>query len=263
MGSFRTRDQTHVSYIGMWILYHWTSSQKSIPGPLTVKFLCFCKPLFPGKWNERFYILIVLIAFIYVLVYFIVAFILNPYDPTDSVNIGQKVTISPWLFESSRVLEAYRRLWFESSTLGHGLSRALWSDGCSGFASLSKCPCSSCYSCSGAFGFKYVPCQEDWHPAFFSFTHSSEYKSLTSCKCRAFHEEIDIDWLFWVKIWRLSRVVADRTTPGLSWPIVPPDSPQDWLGHASGFKVSCAMIGMRKIVLEHHGKLSSHEVDAS
>ena len=69
-------------------------------------FLCFCKPLFPGKLNERFYILKVLIAFIYVLVYFIVAFILNPHDPADSFNTGQKVTISPWLFESSRVLEA-------------------------------------------------------------------------------------------------------------------------------------------------------------
>lgn len=34
-----------------------------------------------------------LIAFVNFLVYFIVAFILNPHDPADSFNIGQRVTI--------------------------------------------------------------------------------------------------------------------------------------------------------------------------
>ena len=128
------------------------------------------------------------------------------------------MTISPWLFESSQVLEAYKRLWFESLTLGHGLSRALWSDGCSGFASLSKCTCSSCYSCSGAFGFKYVPCQEDWHPVIFSFTHSSENKSLTSCKHSAFSwRNRYVDFSELRTVWRLSSVVAD-SSPGLAWP---------------------------------------------
>lgn len=65
-----------------------------------------------------------------------------------------------------------------------------------------------------------------------------------------FHEEIDTtDFSELRTVWRLSSVVAD-SSPGLAW-------------QASGFKMSGAMTDMGRRVLEHHGKLSRHEVDAS
>ena len=214
MGSSRTGDQTHVSCIGRWILYHWTSSRKSIPGPLTVKFLCFWKALFPGKLNERFYIFKVLIAFVNFLVYFIVAFILNPHDPADSFNIGQRVTISPWLFESSQVLEAYKRLWYEGLTLGHGLSRALWSDGALALPHFQNVPAAAAILAVEHWALNmFAPCREDWHPLIFFFTHFSEYKSLTSCKRSAFSWRNRYDWLSWVKDSLASLKRSSRQLP--------------------------------------------------
>lgn len=127
------------------------------------------------------YCFFVLFVCLLVLVYSIFPSLISLHDPADCLDIEQRVIISPQLFNSSWVLEVSMRHSFESRIFGCSLYRAWWSDEGLGLTSPSRC---TSESGSAAFGFKYVSCQQDWHPVFFSFIRSSEYECLTSCKPR-------------------------------------------------------------------------------